>query len=92
MSLIHPAQIEEVNKTFTPGPEEIDYCKRVVQSFDEAHARGEGAIAFGGQLLDKAIVDRARQTLALGGIPWVKVISNRSSKTHAGSSKRGVCI
>ena len=65
MSLIHPAQIEEVNKTFTPGPEEIDYCKRVVQSFDEAHARGEGAIAFCGQLLDKAIVDRARQTLAL---------------------------
>jgi citrate lyase beta subunit len=37
----------------------------VVQAFDEAIARGEGAIAFGGQLLDIPIVDRARQTLAL---------------------------
>ena len=27
--------------------------------------RGEGTIAFGGQLLDKAIVDLAQQTLAL---------------------------
>jgi citrate lyase subunit beta/citryl-CoA lyase len=65
MSLIHPAQIDEVNAAFTPTAEEIDYCRRVVQAFDEARARGEGAIAFGGQLLDKAIVDRARQTLAL---------------------------
>ena len=65
MSLIHPAQIEEVNAAFTPAADEIDYCRRVVQSFDEAQSRGEGAIAFGGQLLDKAIVDRARQTLAL---------------------------
>jgi citrate lyase subunit beta/citryl-CoA lyase len=65
MSLIHPAQIDDVNAAFTPTPEEIDYCRRVVQAFDDAQARGEGAIAFGGQLLDKAIVDRARQTLAL---------------------------
>ena len=65
MSLIHPSQIDEVNAAFTPMSEEIDYCRRVVQAFDDAQARGEGAIAFGGQLLDKAIVDRARQTLAL---------------------------
>ena len=65
MSLIHPSQIDDVNAAFTPTAEEIDYCRRVVQAFDDAQARGEGAIAFGGQLLDKAIVDRARQTLAL---------------------------
>ena len=65
MSLIHPSQIEHVNAAFTPSADEIDYCRRVVQAFDEAIARGEGAIAFGGQLLDIPIVDRARQTLAL---------------------------
>jgi len=65
MSLIHPAQIDEVNAAFTPTAEEIDYCRRVVQAFDDARARGEGAIAFGGQLLDIPIVDRARQTIAL---------------------------
>lgn len=65
MSLIHPSQIEHVNAAFTPSADEIEYCQRVVQAFDEAMARGEGAIAFGGQLLDIPIVDRARQTLAL---------------------------
>ena len=65
MSLIHPAQINEVNAAFTPTAEEVDYCRRVVQAFDAARARGEGAIAFGGQLLDMPIVDRARQTIAL---------------------------
>jgi len=65
MSLIHPAQISEVNAAFTPTAEEVDYCRRVIRAFDDARARGEGAIAFGGQLLDMPIVDRARQTMAL---------------------------
>src|SRR5213596_3648035 len=65
MSLIHPAQISEVNAAFTPTAEEVDYCRRVIQAFDDARSRGEGAIAFGGQLLDMPIVDRARQTIAL---------------------------
>ncbi len=72
MSLIHPAQIELVNAAFTPTPEELDYCRRVVQAFDDARVRGEGAIAFGGQLLDMPIVDRARQTLALAEYLGVK--------------------
>ena len=65
MSLIHPGQIDEVNAAFTPTAEEVDYCRRVVKAFDDARVRGEGAIAFGGQLLDIPIVDRARQTIAL---------------------------
>jgi len=44
MSLIHPSQIDEVNSAFTPTAEEVDYCRRVVQAFDDARARGEGAI------------------------------------------------
>jgi citrate lyase subunit beta/citryl-CoA lyase len=65
MSLIHPAQADTVNAAFTPAADEIDYARRVLKAFDEARARGEGAVAFGGQLLDPPIVDRARQTLEL---------------------------
>jgi len=65
MSVIHPAQVEIVNAAFTPAADEIDYARRVLKAFDEARARGEGAVAFGGQLLDLPIVDRARQTLDL---------------------------
>jgi citrate lyase subunit beta/citryl-CoA lyase len=65
MSLIHPSQIDTVNAVFTPSAEEVDYCRKVVQAYEEAVARGEGAIAFGGQLIDRPIVERARRTLAL---------------------------
>jgi len=65
MSAIHPSQIEPINAVFTPASDEVDYCRLVVQAFEEAQARGEGSIAFGGQMLDLPIVERARRTLAL---------------------------
>jgi len=74
MSLIHPAQVDTVNAAFTPAADEIEYARGVLKAFDEARARGEGAVAFGGQLLDLPIVDRARQTLELA-----ESLSTRSS-------------
>jgi citrate lyase subunit beta / citryl-CoA lyase len=63
MSCIHPSQIDAINKTFSPTAEEIDYCQKVLQAFEEANARGDGSIAFGGQLIDRPIIERARRTL-----------------------------
>jgi citrate lyase subunit beta / citryl-CoA lyase len=65
MSLIHPSQIDPINSVFSPTPEEIDYATRVIQAYDEAVARGDGSISFGGQLIDRPIVERARRTLQL---------------------------
>lgn len=65
ISIIHPNQIDDANAAFTPSKEDIAYAQEVLAAFDAARARGEGAIAFRGQLLDFPIVDRARQTVAL---------------------------
>jgi citrate lyase subunit beta/citryl-CoA lyase len=65
MSLIHPSQIEPINQTFSPTSEEIDYAGQVVKAFEEASLRGDGSIAFGGQLIDRPIVERARRTLEM---------------------------
>jgi citrate lyase subunit beta/citryl-CoA lyase len=63
MSCIHPSQIDPINATFSPTSEEIDYCQRVLRAFEEANARGDGSIAFGGQLIDRPIVERARRSI-----------------------------
>jgi citrate lyase subunit beta/citryl-CoA lyase len=63
MSCIHPSQIDAINATFSPTAEEIDYCQKVLQAFEEANARGDGSIAFGGQLIDRPIIERARRTI-----------------------------
>jgi citrate lyase subunit beta/citryl-CoA lyase len=65
MSLIHPSQIDPINKQFSPTSEEITYAQQVVKAFEEANARGDGSIAFGGQLIDRPIVERARRTLEM---------------------------
>jgi citrate lyase subunit beta/citryl-CoA lyase len=65
MSLIHPSQIDPINAAFTPSEAEVEYCRQVVAAFEQARARGEGSIAFGGQLIDLPIVERARRTMAL---------------------------
>jgi citrate lyase subunit beta/citryl-CoA lyase len=63
MSLIHPSQIDPINRVFSPAVEEIEYAEQVVKAYEEAVARGDGSISFGGQLIDRPIVERARQTL-----------------------------
>jgi len=63
MSCIHPSQVDAINATFSPTAEEIDYCQKVLQAFEQANARGDGSIAFGGQLIDRPIIERARRTI-----------------------------
>jgi citrate lyase subunit beta/citryl-CoA lyase len=65
MSLIHPSQIDPINSTFSPTREEVDYAQQVLKAFDDAQARGDGSIAFGGQLIDRPIVERARRTVEM---------------------------
>ena len=65
MSSIHPSQIDPINTHFSPTAEEITYAREVVKAFEEANARGDGSIAFGGQLIDRPIVERARRTLEM---------------------------
>lgn len=65
-SVIHPAQIEPVNAAFSPTLEDLEFARAVVEAFRDAESRGLGSVAFGGQLLDKPIVARARSTLAMG--------------------------
>jgi citrate lyase subunit beta/citryl-CoA lyase len=65
MSLIHPSQIDPINTVFSPSISEVEYAQQVLQAFTEAVARGDGSIAFGGQLIDRPIVERARHTLEI---------------------------
>ncbi len=64
-SLIHPGQVDVINEVFTPSDGDVEYARRVVAAFEEAETRGDGAIAFGGQLIDRPIVERARRVVAL---------------------------
>ena len=62
---IHPAQLDIINETFTPGAEEIAYAKRVLEAWEEAEAAGRGSTSIDGKMIDVPVVKRARNLLAL---------------------------
>ncbi len=65
---IHPGQIEVINQEFTPSRAAADEALALIAAFEEHAARGAGAFAWKGQMMDmphltraKKIADRARQ-------------------------------
>jgi len=63
--LIHPTQVEPVNKAFSPLPDEAEYARRVVEAFEEAQARGLGAISFEGKMIDYMNYKQAKDLVRL---------------------------
>jgi len=63
--IIHPAQIDVVNKAFAPTEERIDYAERLVKAFDAHQLTGKGAFAFEGNMIDMPTVLQAQNILNL---------------------------
>lgn len=63
--VIHPAQVEPVNRTFSPTPDEMEYARKVVAAFDEAEQSGTAVIQVEGKMVEYPIYRRARKLLAL---------------------------
>lgn len=61
---IHPRQLPVLNAVFGVSTEEANEAAGIVRAFDEALARGQGAVAHNGRMLDLPIVERARRVLA----------------------------
>jgi len=88
--IIHPAQIEFVNNTFTPPEEQVNYAKRLVEAFEKAQDQGLGAISFEGKMIDYMSYKQAKDLLNLS-----ELITERKSRTQQVSSTmslfRAIC-
>ena len=66
-SCVHPSVVPILNCAFSPSGEELDRASRLIAAADEAKARGEGAFAFEGKMVDEPVVKRARALLERAG-------------------------
>lgn len=64
---IHPAQVPILNAGFAPTEAEVAQARRIVDAYDAALARGEGAIEVDGHMIDVPVANRARRVLARAG-------------------------
>lgn len=63
-AVIHPKQIEVVNRLFTPSGEAIAEARRTIEAYERAQAAGAGALTLDGRFIDAVHVTTARDTLA----------------------------
>ena len=61
--VIHPNQVPVVQEAFTPSVNEIDYAKRVVETFEASQREGIGAYALDGKMIDMPLLKNARKVL-----------------------------
>ena len=63
-SCVHPSAVPVLNAGFSPSADEIAWARRVVEASAEAEARGLGAFALDGRMIEAPAVARARRILA----------------------------
>ncbi|MFZ0664346.1 MAG: CoA ester lyase [Acidimicrobiales bacterium] len=63
MMVIHPAHVEEVNRTFAPTEEEYRAATGVLAALAEADSRGSAAVVFGGRMVDQAMVQTCERLI-----------------------------
>lgn len=56
---IHPAQIPLANDVYTPPEAEVTKARRILEAMKEAQAKGQGAVALDGKLIDIASIRQA---------------------------------
>ena len=61
---IHPSQIQDINKCFSPSDSEIEHAKAVIKIFEESKAKGRGSTSLNGQVIDVPVVKRAEALIS----------------------------
>ena len=62
---IHPRQIRVIHEAFAPPPAELEKAQRIVAAFQEAEAKGLGAVSLGSKMIDPPVVKRAVRVVEL---------------------------
>lgn len=62
---IHPRQIQVIHEAFAPAPAELEKAQKIVAAFEEAQAKGLGAVSLGSKMIDPPVVKRAVRVVEL---------------------------
>ncbi len=57
--IIHPSQIEIVNRIFSPSDEEILWAQKVISHYEEAMKKGIGVISIDGEMIERLHYEQA---------------------------------
>jgi len=59
-TIIHPAQILIIHKTFHPNKTELEWAKKVCNTYEKSTKKGKGATTVDGKMIDEVHYKRAK--------------------------------
>jgi citrate lyase subunit beta/citryl-CoA lyase len=62
--VLHPSHVPVVNRVYSPAAQDVSFYRGLLAAYQEAAARGEGAVMYGDVHIDKAHADKAQEWLA----------------------------
>ncbi len=80
--VIHPKHIQPVHDVFSPSEDEIIYARRVLGAWEDAQAKGLGAVQLDGHMVDRPIAERAKHIVGQAAA----ITSAASGSESAGGS------
>ena len=63
--IIHPAQIDIVNQSFSPSPKDVEYAEGMITAFEQHQLSGKGAFTYCGSMIDMPSVKQAQNVVNL---------------------------
>jgi citrate lyase subunit beta/citryl-CoA lyase len=63
--ILHPMQVETVNRTYTPNEEEVAYYRGMIAALEQAQANGRASAMYDGEHVDIAHANTAKAFIAL---------------------------
>ena len=72
-TVVHPSQIEAVQRAFTPSEKLITYAREIVDGAAAAQRDGSGVFTHEGKLVDLPVVKRAQHILARARAAGIEV-------------------
>lgn len=86
-SCINPANVETLNRTFTPKADEVEQAKNIIAVFEEAITQGRGSITFEGKMIDYVHYDRAKALVERASI--IEAFEQRKQTARQEITKEG---
>jgi citrate lyase subunit beta/citryl-CoA lyase len=80
-SCIHPDQVGVLNRVFSPDPAQVEYARRVVETFEKGLNDGTASVNVDGQMVDIPVYNRA--CLILKRAEAIAVVERRKSDALA---------
>ncbi len=63
---IHPRQVGPTNRAFLPSQEEVNWARGLMEAL-EARPKQDGVFSYRGGMVDRPVIERAKQILSLAG-------------------------